>query len=235
MTPEPFFTFSAYHIALVALGGIIIVANWLPRLVSDREPAAAPLLIIFGAGAALLVPDLSLLPDPRTTPQPWELLSELTVIIALFGAGMRIDSLRPWRRWGATARMLAIAMPLTIFAVALLGTFIGGLTVAGAVLLGAVLAPTDPVLAQDVQVGPPQEGAEHPVRFTLTTEATLNDGLAFPFVYLGLIIAAQGMNPGEWLWDWFAIDVVYRIVVGAIMGWAGGRLLGHVLFAVPRG
>jgi NhaP-type Na+/H+ or K+/H+ antiporter len=76
------------------------------------------------------------------------------------------------------------------------------MTVAGAVLLGAVLAPTDPVLAGDVQVGPPLEGGEHPVRFTLTAEAGLNDGLAFPFVYLGLIIAALGTNPSVWLLSW---------------------------------
>jgi len=192
-------------------------------------------MILFGAGAALLIPDLPILPDPREAPLPWELVSELTVIVALFGAGMRIDDLRPMRRWSPTLRMLAIAMPLTIFSVALLGVAFGGLTLAGAILLGAVLAPTDPVLAADVQVGPPQEGEEHPVRFTLTTEAGLNDGLAFPFVYLGIIIAAQGMNPGLWFWEWLAVDVLYRIAVGVVMGWAGGRALGYVLFAVPEG
>jgi len=191
-------------------------------------------MIAFGAGASLLIPGLPTLPDPRQTPLPWELVSELTVIIALFGAGMRIDSLRPWKRWGPTLRMLAIAMPLTILAVALLGVALGGLTLAGAILLGAVLAPTDPVLAADVQVGPPQEGKEHPVRFTLTTEAGLNDGLAFPFVYLGLIVAAEGLNPGAWGLDGLARDVFYRIAMGAAMGWAGGKALGYILFTVPK-
>ena len=105
-------------------------------------------------------------------------------------------------------RLLVIAMPLTVAAIALLGWALAGLTVAGAVMLGAVLSPTDPVLAGDVQVGPPLEGREHPVRFTLTAEAGLNDGLAFPFVYLGLIIAAQGTNPWEWLVDWLLRDVL---------------------------
>jgi NhaP-type Na+/H+ or K+/H+ antiporter len=162
-------------------------------------------------------------------------VSELTVIVALFGAGMRIDSLRPWKRWIATFRMLGIAMPLTILAVALLGIGLASLTVAGAILLGAVLAPTDPVLAADVQVGPPHEGREHPVRFTLTTEAGLNDGLAFPFVYLGLIVAAEGLNPGAWALDWFLRDIVYRIALGIGTGWVVGRALGHILFSVPRG
>ena len=69
------------------------------------------------------------------------------MIVALFGAGIRIDALRPWRRWVPTARLLVVAMPLTIAAVALMGVTFAGLTLAGAILLGAVLAPTDPVLA----------------------------------------------------------------------------------------
>ena len=235
MSSEPFFTLNPYHIMLAVIGILVIAARWLPRLVSTREPASAPLMILFGAGAALLIPGFSEAPDPRETPLPWELMSELTVIVALFGAGMRIDSLLPWRKWIPTMRMLGIAMPLTILAVALLGVGIAGLTVAGAILLGAVLAPTDPVLAADVQVGPPHEGAEHPVRFTLTTEAGLNDGLAFPFVYLGLLVAAQGLNPGEWGLEWLFRDVFYRIIVGAGMGWMGGWALGKVLFVVPKG
>lgn len=235
MQHEPFFGLNSYHIALAVVGVIVIVARWLPRLISNREPAAAPLMIMFGAAAALLIPGLPSLPDPRQTPRVWELVSELTVIVALFGAGMRIDSLRPWRRWIPTFRMLGIAMPLTILAVALLGVGLAGLTVAAAILLGAVLAPTDPVLAADVQVGPPHEGMEHPVRFTLTTEAGLNDGLAFPFVYLGLIVAAEGLNPGIWAVDWFLRDIVYRVALGLAMGWMGGKALGLILFSVPRG
>ncbi|MFD2191039.1 cation:proton antiporter [Pistricoccus aurantiacus] len=235
MQHEPFFALNSYHVALAVVGAIVILARWLPRLISKREPVAAPLMILFGAGATLLIPGLPVLPDPRQAPLPWELVSELTVIVALFAAGMRIDSLRPWKKWQPTLRMLAIAMPLTIFAVALLGAGYAGLTVAGAILLGAVLAPTDPVLASDVQVGPPHEGLEHPVRFTLTTEAGLNDGLAFPFVYLGLIVAAEGLNPTAWALDWILWDVLYRIVLGAVTGWLSGKALGYILFIVPRG
>ena len=235
MQHGPFLELNPYHVLLAAIGIIVILSRWLPRLVSRREPASAPLMILLGAGAALLFPDLPTLPDPRETPLPWEIISELAVIIALFGAGMRIDSLRPWRRWIPTARMLGIAMPLTILAVALVGVGLSGLTIAGAILLGAVLAPTDPVLAADVQVGPPQEGQEHPVRFTLTTEAALNDGLAFPFVYLGLIVATEGLNVGAWGAEWFLRDVLYRIVVGTAMGWAGGKALAFILFSFPRG
>lgn len=214
---------------------MVIAARWLPRLVSRREPAAAPLMILFGAVAGLILPGLPPVPDPRSQPLPWELLSEMAVIIALFGSGLRIDTLRPWRRWVPTARLLLVAMPLTILAVAAMGVWAGSMTLAGAVLLGAVLAPTDPVLAADVQVGPPQEGQEQPVRFTLTTEAALNDGLAFPFVYLGLILAAQGLAPGEWGAGWLGRDLLYRIGCGMLLGWLGGRALGWALFRVPRG
>ncbi|MEO4043094.1 cation:proton antiporter [Hoeflea sp. CAU 1731] len=235
MQNHEFFALEPYHLAFAVIGVIVILARWLPRLVSKREPAAAPLMILFGAAATLLIPGLPTIPDPRQSPLPWELVSELAVIIALFGAGLRIDRIGAWRKWMPTFRMLAIAMPLTIFAVAFLGVGFVGLTAAGAILLGAVLAPTDPVLASDVQVGPPHEGAEHPVRFTLTTEAGLNDGLAFPFVYLGLIVAAAGLQPTAWGLEWLAIDVVYRIAVGVGMGWLGAKALGYILFVVPRG
>lgn len=106
------------------------------------------------------------------------------------------------------------------------------MTVGGAILLGAVLAPTDPVLAGDLQIGPPLEGKEHPVRFALTTEAGLNDGLAFPFVYLALHVASQAANSGDWLAEWLAWDVVYRIACGSLLGIGIGWLLGRIL-AVP--
>ncbi|MBY5987409.1 cation:proton antiporter [Roseovarius atlanticus] len=234
MSSDSFFAFDTYHIALAVTGMIVISARWLPRLVSRAEPVFAPLMILFGAAAAMVIPAASFMPDPREAPLVWERMSELAVIVALFGTGMRIDTISPWRKWSPTMRMLGIAMPLTIAAVALLGVGLEGLTVAAAILLGAVIAPTDPVLAADVQVGPPQEGREHPVRFTLTTEAGLNDGLAFPFVYLGLVVAAEGLNPGAWALDWLVWDVVYRIAVGTVAGWAGGRALALVLFSVPR-
>jgi len=82
-----------------------------------------------------------------------------------------------------------------------------------------------------VQVGPPLEGGEHPVRFTLTAEAGLNDGLAFPFVYLGWIIAAQGTDPSVWLLDWVMRDLLCRITVGAALGALVGWIFGRILFS----
>jgi NhaP-type Na+/H+ or K+/H+ antiporter len=138
-------------------------------------------------------------------------------------------------RWKPTVRLLVVAMPLTILAVAGLGWTLGGMTLAGGLVLGAVLAPTDPVLAGDVQVGPPQEGGEHPVRFALTTEAGLNDGLAFPFVLLAIAVAGAGGFTGALMLDWLWRDVGYRILVGAAGGAGIGWLLARLLFDWPRG
>lgn len=234
MEGQPFFGLNPYHLTITAIGGGILVAYWVPRFFSGREPAASALLILAGALSFPLIPGMPAAIDPRETPRLWELTSELAVIIALFGTGLRIDNLTDYRRWRPTVRLLAIVMPLTIGAVALLGWWLAGMTLAGALLLGAVLAPTDPVLAGDVQVGPPTEGGEHPVRFALTTEAGLNDGLAFPFVYLGLLVAAHGFAPAEWGAEWLGRDVVYRIAVGALAGTAIGWLLGKLLFTIPR-
>lgn len=182
----------SYHEFLLFAGLAILSAYWLPRFISGREPAASALLILAGFVCALGIDEAPALFTPISHPQWWETLSEMAVIVALFATGMRLDVVRPFSRWRVTWRLLAVAMPLTIGAMVLAG-MAAGLPLASALLLGAVLAPTDPVLAGDLQVGPPTEGGEHPVRFALTTEAGLNDGLAFPFVYLA--IAALGGFP----------------------------------------
>jgi len=228
------FGFSSYHILLAALGLAIILAYWLPRFVSGREPAASALLIGLGLLIFGWIPGMPDAISPIDTPKPWEIVSELTVIVGLFGVGLRIDRLNSRHRWIPTARLLAIAMPATIFAMAWLGWAVGGMTLAGALLLGAVLAPTDPVLAGDVQVGRPTEGGEHPVRFTLTTEAGLNDGLAFPFVHLAVTIAGAGALSGGLLGEWLVRDMLYRVLMGGVSGLTIGWLLGKVLFDVPR-
>lgn len=227
------FGFEPYHILLAVTGAAIVLSYWLPRFLSGREPAASAMLILTGMGAFLL-PGMPEALDPVTRPRIWEYAAELCVIIGLFGTGLRIDRVALPGQWKPALRLLLIAMPLTIAVLAALGWFAAGMTLAGGMLLGAVLAPTDPVLAGDVQVGPPHEGGEHPVRYALTAEAGLNDGLAFPFVHLAMMVASAGVLSfglvGEWLWR----DLGYRIVVGGLGGWAIGMLLAKVLFEWPR-
>lgn len=228
------FGFDSAHVLMAALGSGLVAAYWLPRFVSEREPTSAALLIAAGWLAYAFVPGMPAALDPLDAPVAWERLSELAVIVALFGTGLRIDDISTFSRWMPAARLLAVTMPLTIVSVALLGLSLAGMTLAGAVLLAAILAPTDPVLARDVQIGPPLEGGEHPVRFALTTEAGLNDGLAFPFIYLGLLIAADGLSPDIWGVEWILRDVLYRITAGALMGVLLGKLLGVITFSIPR-
>jgi sodium/hydrogen antiporter len=228
------FGLDSYHILLAALGISIILSFWLPRFVSGREPATSALLIATGFVAFVWIPGMPAAVEPVAMPQPWEVVSELCVVIGLFGTGLRIDRIAGRKQWMPTARLLVIAMPLCIGLVALAGWTLAGMTLAGGLLLGAILAPTDPVLAGDVQVGPPLEGGEHPVRYTLTTEAGLNDGLAFPFVHLGIAVAATGVLSLEVAGEWLARDVVYRVAVGVAGGALVGWLLGKVLFDWPR-
>lgn len=121
MTHEPFFGFSAYHVAMVAIGTGLILAYWLPRFFSGREPAASGLLILAGTLSFVFIPGMPATIDPHEHPRVWELLSELTVIVALFGTGIRIDNIADYSRWRPTVRLLAVMMPLTIVSVALLG------------------------------------------------------------------------------------------------------------------
>ena len=229
----PFFEFAPYHILLAGCGLVIVVAYWLPRFVSGREPAASGLLIIGGLAVFGLLPGVPQAISPLDRPALWEIAAEFAVIIALFGTGIRIDRVRGKGLWTPTVRLLAIAMPLCIVAVTLLGSLVG-MTLAGALLLAAVLAPTDPVLAAEVQVGPPLEGGEHPVRFALTAEAGLNDGLAFPFVYLAMFVAVASGAGAGWLGEWIGLYLLYKIVIGVAVGAAAGWLLGKVLFDLPR-
>ena len=229
---KPFFAIDPYHLLLAGCGIVIVFAYWLPRYFSGREPAASGLLILGGLAVFGIMPGVPDAITPLDRPRIWELASEFAVIVALFGTGIRIDRIRGIGLWSPTIRLLVIAMPLCILAMSILG-MAAGMTLAGAILLAAVLAPTDPVLAADVQVGAPLEGGEHPVRFALTTEAGLNDGLAFPFVYLAIFVALTG-GFSDWLGEWFGLYVVYKIVVGGLAGAGAGWLLGKVLFGLPR-
>ena len=221
MAPDP------YDLFLVALGSAVLAAAALPKVLASR-PLSLPIIhLLIGVAAFGLIADLPT-PDPVAGDAPVERLSELVVIISLMGAGLRLDRPVGWRSWSLTWRLLAIAMPLSIAATALLGSLVLGLAPAGAILLGAVMAPTDPVLASDVQVKGPGEGddEEDEVRSTLTSEAGLNDGLAFPFVNLAVAVAAGG----SWFAGWVVEDVALKLAIGLLVGLAGGRALAHITF-----
>lgn len=206
----------------------------LTRLPSLRGIRFIGIPVIYVLLAALLFSLPLGLPtlDPVTNPLQahiTEYLTELIVIVSLAGAGLAIDCPFRFQTWVSTWRLLGIAMPLFILATALLGYFFLNLSVAAAVLLGALLAPTDPVLASSVQVGPPNQGGEDPTRFSLTTEAGLNDGLAFPFVYLALRLTEKS-TLGGWLVEWLAVDLLYRVIAGTLVGIGIGWVLSKYVF-----
>jgi NhaP-type Na+/H+ or K+/H+ antiporter len=198
-------------------------------------------LFFVGFGAAVFSLPWFPAPDPLTQGHLTERLAELGVIIALMGLGLKIDRRPGLTAWSSTIRLLAITMPLSIAGAAVLGWWVAGLFIPSALLLGAVIAPTDPVLASEVQVKDPTEGldahetegeeVEHEVRFALSSEAGLNDGLAFPFTNLAIAVALVGVAPANWGAEWLLVDVSYRILVGTALGLALGWLLGRLIFA----
>jgi NhaP-type Na+/H+ or K+/H+ antiporter len=215
---------------VAALGGAL-----LPRIIGHL-PASPPMAFLLLGFAVFALPLGLGSVDPIEHAAATEYLTEIGVIVALMGAGLKLDRPLGWCTWQPTVRLLAITMPLTILMTALLGWWAVGLAPATALLLGAVLAPTDPVLAADVQVGPPGGGPaeEDDLRFSLTSEAGLNDALAFPFTNAAIAMALAGTDPSGWLLDWFTIDVLYKLAVGMVGGVLVGKLLGVIVFRTPE-
>lgn len=222
----------SYILLLVGAGALILLVAWLPMALREAPLSLPMFCVAFGFAVFSFSPGE--FPDPLRHQHLTERLTELIVIVALTGAGLKLDRPFGWRTWSLTWRLLAVAMPLSILGIALLGGWLLGLGAAAALLLGAALAPTDPVLASDVQVGPPRSGEEDDVRFNLTAEAGLNDGLAFPFVNLAIAMALHGAAWGSWTVEWFAEDVLWKLAAGVAVGWAVGRALGWLTFHMPN-
>jgi NhaP-type Na+/H+ or K+/H+ antiporter len=210
-----------FAVGLLFVGCAIFAAVGALSHQHERAFSASLIYLVLGCGAAVVL-DVSGVGwfDPIADASLIEHLTEIAVIIALFSAGLKLDRPLTWRAWGSTARLLLIAMPVTIGLVALLGSQLLGLSAAASLLLGACLAPTDPVLAGDIGVGPPGDEDEHEPNFALTSEAGLNDGLAFPFVLAAIFMA--GESGSGWVAEWLAADVVYAIAGGTAIGAAVG-------------
>ncbi len=219
---------------MAVFGIVTLLTAWVPILLKDLPLSLPIVCIAIGVGLGWSTLASALPENPLESLDLTKRLTEFVVIVALMGAGLKLDRPIGFRRWILAWRLLGLAMPLTILGIAVLGWAALGLDPSAALLLGAVLAPTDPVLASDVQVGPPRDGGEDEVRFALTAEAGLNDGLSFPFVYLAIAMAlAQGYSGSSWLQDWLVMDVVWRLGIGLVVGWATGACLGYLIFGLP--
>ncbi len=222
----------------VAFGLALLGLTWLPDLKGARfinVPLLYFILAVVLFSQAFGLPLIDPIGDKAHTVAT-EYITEIIVIISLAGAGLAIDRRFRFSTWQTAFRLLCISMPLSIAGAAVLGHWIFGLPLPEAVLLGACLAPTDPVMAHSVQVGRPNEGGEDPVRFGLTTEAGLNDGLAFPFVYLAIRMSEHLSSDGigTWLINWAAYDFAFRVVMGIAVGIGIGWLLGNYVFRLSN-
>lgn len=218
-------TTQAFNVGFTLLG-LLLIAMTLGGSFIQRLPLSAAMLYLL-AGVAIGPLGLGLLSlnvfDNKVL---LERLTEIAVLISLFTAGMKLDAPFRDRRWRIPVQLASVSMVITVAAITAIGFWGLGLPLGAAVLLGGILAPTDPVLASDVQVSNP--GDRDRLRFGLTGEGGLNDGTAFPFVMLGL--GLLGLHElGDGFWRWWTVDVLWAVVGGLGIGYGLGLLVGRVI------
>lgn len=214
----------------LVIGGLLVLMA-LAGSVLRRLPLSAAMLYM-GVGYGLSPAGAGLLAvDPVADAKFLEHLTEVAVIVSLFTAGLKLRVPLADRLWLYPVLLATASMAVTVGLVAVIGVFGLGLSIGAAVLLGAVLAPTDPVLAADVQVK--EVGDRDELRFSLTAEAGLNDGTAFPFVMLGLGLLGLHDLGGFW-WRWWVIDVAWAVAVGLGVGHVLGTLVARVVLYLRK-
>jgi NhaP-type Na+/H+ or K+/H+ antiporter len=154
-----------------------------------------------------------------------EALTEVVVLISLFSAGVKMPAPVTFARWRAPVLLASVSMVVSVGLIAAYAYYLLGLPLGAGILLGGILSPTDPVLATDVQTRHPDDRDQF--RFTLTCEAGMNDGSAFPFVMLGLGLLGLH-NLGEMGVHWALVDVLWATVAGITIGALAGFALAHV-------
>ncbi|MGB3761490.1 MAG: sodium:proton antiporter [Rivularia sp. (in: cyanobacteria)] len=203
---------SPYILLILAAGLLLLTvtlgSGWITRLPFSY----ALIYLIFGVllgseGTGLLKLDI----DTKVV----ERITEMVVIISVFGCGLKMNRRLSLSAWNTTARLIGILMPISIVGLSAVAHWLLGMSWGAAILLGAILAPTDPVLASEVQLAHTKDRNE--LRFGLTSEGGLNDALAFPFVYFG-IYALKDNNWDNWFKQWVAVDIIWAIAAGIVMG-----------------
>ncbi|MEX0649143.1 MAG: cation:proton antiporter [Balneolaceae bacterium] len=229
-----FLEIEPYDVSLLFIGIIVLAAIVIIPWLSTKRFITPPILFMAGGILVFLLPVEW--PLPSLVNEPWlpERLTEIGVIIALTSVGLKINDPFSWKTWKVSWRLLVITMPLTVIISAFAGWWLLGLVPATALLFGAIIAPTDPVLAASVQTTKPNAEDRSPARIALTSEAGMNDGLAFPFTNLAIAVAVFGLSPDEWLLNWLIIDVVYKIAAGLILGAVSGWLIAFLLFTISK-
>ena len=211
--------------------GVLLILMALSGTVLERLPLSTSMLYLM-AGLAVSPWGLDLLsPDPRRHTVLLERLTEVVVLVSLFTAGLKLSPGLDDRRWLLPLRLALVSMVITVVLIAAAAWLFLGWPVGACVLLGAILAPTDPVLASDVQVNRP--GDRDRLRFALTGEGGLNDGTAFPFVLLGL--GLMGLHEiGEFGWRWVVVDAFWSSAMGPLIGALLGLAIGRLVLYLRR-
>lgn len=216
------------HIAVLLAGGVIALLAAVVPVLLRKKYLSAPIIYLLIGGLAYLAA-LPLDIKPLEHLGVIEYITEFVVLVALCNTGLRIKEPFKWKTWKHAARLLAIAMPVTIAAAAFLGWWAIGLAPATALLFGALISPTDPVLASELQTSEPGEEDRSQIKLGLTAEAGINDGLAFPFTYLAIHAAKKGLDYQEWIGSWllydFFIKIAVGVAVGLFTGWALFKLV----------
>ena len=223
----------AYFVSITVIGIAALGMTWIPTLAKKIRISYSIVFLVFGMLTYAFVDELPW-PNPFQMQTETLHLTELIVIVALMGTGLKIDNPFSLRRWQAPFRLVTVTMLLSIISLIGLSMWLLGFDWASAVLLAAVLAPTDPVLAADVQVGGPNEGKNDDVRFALTAEAGLNDGMAFPFTWMAVAIALAGTSGEAWLGEWLGKYLLYKIVAGVGIGFLAGKGITYLFFHLPE-
>jgi sodium/hydrogen antiporter len=209
----------------VLLGALMVTMALVGTLLKRMPLTAAMLYLVVGV---LLGPQIGnvLQPDPFTETGALETLAEVALVVSLFAVGLRLGVPLRDQRWWVPLRLASLSMCAMVAMVAAVGVWWLQLPLGVAVVLGAILAPTDPVLAS----GLPSEPGEHPDRlgFSLAAEGGLNDGTAFPFVMLGLgLLDLHELGTGGW--RWWAVDLLWSTLAGLAIGAALGALTGRLV------
>ena len=214
-----------------AVIGLLLIVMALSATVLSRLPLSTSMLyLLAGVAASPLWLGWSHL-GPATHTQVLERVAEVVVLLSLFTSGLKMSVGLGDGRWLLPLRLALLSMLVTVGLIAAIGVAWLGLSVGAAILLGGILAPTDPVLASDVQVADADDRDR--LRFALTGEAGLNDGTAYPFVLLGLGLLGHH-EIGAWGWRWLAVDVLWGVAVGIFVGAVLGTLLGRLVLYLRR-
>ncbi len=155
-----------------------------------------------------------------------EHLTEVAVLVSLFVSGLKLRMPLRHPAWKSAYVLAGPVMLACIGGVTLLCHYLFGLSWGVAVLIGAILAPTDPVLASLVQVNDARDSDR--LRYGLSGEAGFNDGTAFPFVVFGLMLIAQGQLEADWVSEWALHRLLWAVPAGLLIGFLLGKLVGRV-------